>query len=300
MKIVEITYRYDGSDAGARLLPANADAARARLDEGSRTIAALLEDLAEGSGTARRVIPVDPRDLGLAPGEVGPPAQRPYAAVLGCSDARVPIELIFNEGPNDLFVVRVAGNGLGGEVLGSLTYAVEHLGGSLKLIVVLGHSGCGAVSAAVDVFLQPEAYLDIAAKPNLRGILDRLLLVVHTAARRMAAAMGPDVTRRRGYRAALVEAAVVSNAALAAYTVQQHLGRSDADGLRAAYGVYVIGEHRIWAPRGGSAECAGLAYPPAGAGDFVAFADAVMQSERIAALLDAGAGQEQASPGGGR
>ena len=68
-------------------------------------------------------------------------APRPFAAVLGCSDARVPIELIFNEGPNDLFVIRGAGNGLGSEVLGSLKYAVEHLGGSLKVVVVLGHSG---------------------------------------------------------------------------------------------------------------------------------------------------------------
>jgi Carbonic anhydrase len=75
---------------------------------------------------------VDPRDLGLAPNAPGAPRQRPYAAVLGCSDARVPIELIFNERPNDLFVVRVAGNGLGSEVLGSLKYAVDHLGGSLK------------------------------------------------------------------------------------------------------------------------------------------------------------------------
>ncbi len=289
MKIVEITYRYDGTDAGTRPRPADADAARGRLDEGSRTIAALLEDFAGGSGTVRRVIPIDPRDLGLGPGEKGPPAQRPYAAVLGCSDARVPIELIFNEGPNDLFVVRVAGNGLGSEVLGSLKYAVEHLGGSLKLIVVLGHSGCGAVSAAVDVFLNPEAYLDIAAKHNLRGILDRLLVVVHAAAKRMAADMGPEVAQRRGYRAALIEAAVVSNAALAAYTVQQQLGGSDPNGLRAAYGVYLLGKHRIWAPRGGSKESEGLAYPPADAGDFAAFADAVMQSERIVALLERGA-----------
>ena len=87
---------------------------------------------------------------------------------------RVPIELIFNEGPNDLFVVRVAGNGLGSEVLGSLKDAVEHLGGSLKIVVILGHSGCGAVSAAVDVFLEPKRYLSLATSHSLRGILDRL------------------------------------------------------------------------------------------------------------------------------
>ena len=69
--------------------------------------------------------------------------QRPFAAILGCSDARVPVELIFNEGPNDLFVIRVAGNGLGTEVLGSLKYAVENLGGSLSL------SWCWVIAAVV-------------------------------------------------------------------------------------------------------------------------------------------------------
>jgi hypothetical protein len=59
----------------------------------------------------QQVIPVDPRDLGLVSGSGKAPKQRPFAAILGCSDARVPVELIFNEGPNDLFVVRVAGNG---------------------------------------------------------------------------------------------------------------------------------------------------------------------------------------------
>ncbi len=213
----------------ARGLP-DAEAARARLEDGSRSIRALLDSLAEGTGTAHHVIAVDPRDLGIAPDAQGAPRQRPYAAVLGCSDARVPIELIFNEGPNDLFVVRVAGNGLGSEVLGSLKYAVDHLGGSLKLIVVLGHSGCGAVSAAVDAYLDPQSYLALAAKHSLRSILDRLLIVVSAAAMRMTAAFGPEVVRRPGYRAALIEVAVVSNAALAAYTLQQEIGAADSNG----------------------------------------------------------------------
>jgi carbonic anhydrase len=285
VKIVEITYRYDASDVGARAPPADAAAARERLDEGSRAIAVLLDNLTEGTGTARRVIPVDARDLGLAPGDRGAPEQSPYAAVLGCSDARVPIELIFNEGPNDLFVIRVAGNGLGSEVLGSLKYAVDHLRDSLKLIVVLGHSGCGAVSAAVDVFLNPRTYLPLAAKHSLRSIVDRLLVVVNATAKRMATVLGPEVVRRQGYREALIEAAVVSNAALAAYTVQQEIGSTDPHGLRAAYGVYLLADRQVWAPRGGSAECAGLAYPPADHADFEGFADAVVRSDRIALLL---------------
>ena len=285
MKIVEITYQYDGNVAAGRPRPVDSDAARSRLDEGSRVFSALLEGLADGSGTARRIISVDPRDLGIAPGDEPVPKQQPYAAVLGCSDARVPIELIFNEGPNDLFVVRVAGNGLGSEVLGSLKYAVDHLGGSLKLIVVLGHSGCGAVSAAVDVFLNPEAYLSLASKHSLRSILDRLLVVVHAAAKRMTAVLGHEVTRRRGYREALIETAIVSNAALAAYTVQREIGTDDPLGLRAAYGVYLLSARKVWAPRSDSTEFGGLAYPPVDAAGFDDFADAVVTSERIASLL---------------
>ena len=122
-------------------------------------------------------------------------------------------------------------------------------------------------------------------KHSLRNILDRLLIVVHPIAQRMAVVYGPQVTRRRGYREALIEAAVVSNAALAAYTVQQELGSDDPHGLRATYGVYLLATRQIWAPRSGSPSCDGLAYPP---GDHVAFeecADAVVRSERIAQLL---------------
>jgi len=286
MKIIEITYRYDGTDTMARPRPTDAEAARARLEDGSQSIGALLDSLTEGTGTAHRVIPVDPRDLGLAPDAPGAPMQRPYAAVLGCSDARVPIELIFNEGPNDLFVVRVAGNGLGSEVLGSLKYAVDHLGGSLKLIVVLGHSGCGAVSAAVDAFLDPQTYLSFAAKHSLRSILDRLLIVVNAAAMRMVAVFGAEVVHRTGYRAALIEVAVVSNAALAAYTLQQEIAAADSRGLRAADGVYLLEARQVWAPRAGSSDCAGLAYPPADFAAFGDFGDAVLRTERIARLLD--------------
>lgn len=289
MKIVEITYRYDGTGFAARLRPTDADAARRRLDEGARTMAALVDGPNGGNGVISRVIPVDLRDLGLAPGDKMEPEQRPYAAVLGCSDARVPIELIFNEGPNDLFVVRVAGNGLGSDVLGSLKYAIDHLGGSLKLIVVLGHSGCGGVSAAVDVFLNPQAYFSFAGKHSLRGILDRLLIVVHAAAKRLAAIRGPDVTLLGGYREALIETVIVSNAALAAYTVQQEIGSAASQRLRAAYGVYLLTERRIWAPRSQSPESSGLAYPPADFPDFDRFAAAVVRSDRIAALLEGGA-----------
>jgi carbonic anhydrase len=74
--------------------------------------------------------------------------QHPYATILGCSDSRVPPELVFDAGFGELFVIRVAGNVLGPAVLGTLQYAGSHL--HTPLFVVLGHEGCGAVSAALE------------------------------------------------------------------------------------------------------------------------------------------------------
>lgn len=283
VKTIEITYRYGGTAAASRVRPADPEAARMRLDEGSCAMATLFAELEQGEGAVQRVIPVDPDDLGLGEATPGAPKQRPFAAVLGCADARVPVELVFNEGPNDLFVVRVAGNGLGSEVLGSLRYAVDHLP-DLRLIVVLGHSGCGAVSAAVDVYLDPQGYLKLAANHALRTILDRVLVVVNAAARRLAAVHGPEVTQRPHYRTALVEVAVAANAALSAHTLQQHLDQDGHD-VRAAYGVYLLDRHEVWAPRHDSADTAGLAWPPHDESQFLAYADALVHSARITALL---------------
>jgi carbonic anhydrase len=74
-------------------------------------------------------------------------SQKPFAVVLGCADSRVPPEIIFDQGLGDLFVIRVAGNIASSDVLGSIEYAVEHLGS--KLVVVLGHEKCGAIQAAL-------------------------------------------------------------------------------------------------------------------------------------------------------
>jgi carbonic anhydrase len=283
MKSVEIIYRY-GEGETLRPRPADSNEARHRLDQGSLAFTALIENLTDDDATTRRVIQVDPQDLGLVAGATAGPKQRPFAAVLGCSDARVPIELIFNEGPNDLFVIRVAGNGLGHDVLGSLKYAIEHLG-SLKVVVVLGHSGCGAVAAAVDVFLQPAQYLALASSHSLRNIVDRLLVVVQAAAKQLSDAFGPDITRNPGYRNALVELSVVANAALAAHTVQREMGSSAADRICAVYGVYLIETRQVWAPQRGTAAWTGLADPPGDPAAFAEFGKAVIHSDRIMSLL---------------
>lgn len=74
--------------------------------------------------------------------------QQPYAVIVTCSDSRVPAEHIFNAGIGELFVIRTAGNVIGDHALGSVEYGMEHLGA--KLVVVLGHTNCGAVDAALN------------------------------------------------------------------------------------------------------------------------------------------------------
>lgn len=94
--------------------------------------------------------------------------QHPFAVVLGCSDSRVPAELVFDQGLGDLFVVRTAGHVLDPAVIGSVEYGVAVLGA--PLVVVLGHEGCGAVRAATD------ALVDGASAPGFVGeVVDRLV-----------------------------------------------------------------------------------------------------------------------------
>lgn len=93
--------------------------------------------------------------------------QNPFAAILSCSDSRVPSEMVFDQGLGDLFVVRVAGNVVAPSLVGSLEYAVEMLG--VGLVVVMGHTGCGAVVATLDAIERgtskgPENVLDIVER----------------------------------------------------------------------------------------------------------------------------------------
>ncbi len=202
--------------------------ARLRLSAGNRSFAELLDRVAP-TKPARLSIDVDPHDVGLFPGTAQHQNSNSFAAIVGCADARVPVELIFSEGPNDLFVVRTAGNGLGDDVMGSLSYAVDHLKHSLRSIVVLGHSRCGAVSAAVDVHLEPAKYMEIMSQNDLRHIVDRTLVVIQLGATWLERVHGTEVIRRPGYRTTLIEVADrVLNAALTAHGMrpESELGRS--------------------------------------------------------------------------
>ena len=118
--------------------------------------------------------------------------QNPFAVILGCSDSRVPPEIIFDQGLGDLFVIRLAGNVADNLALGSIEYAVDHLGA--PLVMVLGHSRCGAVSAAVQV---------VEKGAQTPGHIASLVEVIW-----------PAVNKMRGRPGDLLDNAITANVAL--------------------------------------------------------------------------------------
>ena len=132
----------------------NADLALKKLIEGNK-------DYVEASDKSAEMA----TELIRAPVEEG---QNPFAIILGCSDSRVPVEILFHQGLGDLFVIRVAGNIVAPSQIGSIEYACHNLG--TQLVVVLGHSNCGAVHATVDSLLQDPGNIS----PNIASIVDRV------------------------------------------------------------------------------------------------------------------------------
>ncbi len=100
--------------------------------------------------------------------------QNPWAVILGCSDSRVPLEIIFDHGLGDLFVIRVAGNIVAPSGVGSIEFAVESYG--TPLVVVLGHTNCGAVNATLEALRNPEA----KRSHNLNSIVSRIRPTIET------------------------------------------------------------------------------------------------------------------------
>jgi carbonic anhydrase len=125
-----------------------------RLQEGNRRFVASIADTAPALTQTRR--------LALAEG------QQPFAIILGCSDSRVPAELVFGQGFGDLFVIRVAGNIVAPSQVGSVEFAAARFG--TRLVIVLGHTECGAITATIDELRQPTLH----QSPGLRAIVDRI------------------------------------------------------------------------------------------------------------------------------
>lgn len=125
-----------------------------RLREGNRRFVADTREHGAATGSARR--------HELAAG------QEPFAILLGCSDSRVPAEIVFDQGLGDLFVIRVAGNIVASSQVGSVEFAAARY--ATRLVVVLGHSQCGAVLATVEELQRPTAN----QSRGLRSIVDRV------------------------------------------------------------------------------------------------------------------------------
>jgi carbonic anhydrase len=125
-----------------------------RLREGNRRFASN----APGAGTS--LSPTRRQELASG--------QEPFAIILGCSDSRVPAEIVFDQGLGELFVIRVAGNIVAPSQIGSVEFAAARFG--TRLVVVLGHSRCGAVLATIEELQQPTG----SQSRNLRSIVDRI------------------------------------------------------------------------------------------------------------------------------
>lgn len=134
--------------------------ALSRLREGNLRFAGDLPGETSLSGAARRSQLVE--------------GQQPFAVILGCSDSRVPAEIVFDQGLGDLFVIRVAGNIVAPSQIGSIEYAAEVTGA--RLVVVMGHSKCGAIQATINELQRPQAN----RSRNLSSIVNRIRPAVET------------------------------------------------------------------------------------------------------------------------
>ena len=285
----EVLYRYDPGTTVLRPMPATPEAALHELTSGNQAFAELLDRASAGIPTGRQIVNLAAKDLGLAAEGDEAPEQLPFAAILSCADARVPVEMVMLQQANDLFVVRIAGNVPGPQSMGSLDYAVYHLE-SIRLLVVLGHTGCGAVSAAADAYITPPSYMGITGDLSLRAIVDGAMLAVCGAADALQQVYGDGVRNQPGYRSALIELAVIVNAALTATTVRQTFHARLGPNLGVVYAVFNLQNHLVGLPGCGDGVeewQAGLWEAPLGAGEFGTLALQMARSRHVAQHLHA-------------
>lgn len=239
---MDLIYRFDPFLPIQIEAAPDAESAMRILCEGNHrltSVVAQLQKAAAGDEAAGNIVlPICPVNLGLPLWSGAVAKQQPFALVLGCSDARVPIEGIFDQSFNDLFVVRVAGNVLGTECLGSVDFAVRSFAESLKLVVVLGHTNCGAISAAADTYLSPGDYADIAFTHALRSLVNRIMISVRGAANALQQVGGRGIEHHPHYKDALKEVAVYLNAAITALDLRREITASADPSLKVVYGVY--------------------------------------------------------------
>jgi carbonic anhydrase len=251
MNTIDYIYRFDPQNPSAKSLPNDADHARRVLEDGNRMFSRWMESCRTGiptEGEPRYVVPCNGLEVGMKRSQGSMPKQTPFAVVVGCSDARVPTEMLFGQGFNDVFVIRVAGNVLGDVCVGSIDFALNALSDSVRVVVMLGHSGCGAVTGAVDAYLRPQKFWSRSLSPMLKSITQRIFVAVREAATGLEDVWGPDAKNVPGYREALIETAVCINAAQAAFDLRQEVERNGKWEIDVLYGVHNIRNHQVCMP----------------------------------------------------
>jgi carbonic anhydrase len=249
--------RYNAADADQNR-PATSQEAREALLDGNRRFADWITSCRAAvheQGADAAADQVDdlvlscgglPSILSFASHEY--PAQNPFAVVVGCSDARVPMEMVFGQGYNDLFVIRNAGNVISAVLSGSVDFTLTALADCVHAIVVLGHTGCGAVKGAVDAYLDPSQYWSKSVSPNLRIILQRIFIAVRESDRAIREVWGPGAASRPEYRDALMESAICLNAAYSAFELRQQVETASGENIDVFHAVYDVRSHLVRTP----------------------------------------------------
>jgi carbonic anhydrase len=259
-KTVDFTYRFNPASPKPFFVPKDWQEAELYLRVGNE-LSVRFHDACKhhgyASGERPSVVEISSPDADGEPRDAdGLPRQMPFALMLGCSDARVPTELLFGQEFNDIFNIRVAGNVLAEEGVGSLLYALRsfvpetHAPGhrSLKLIGVIGHRGCGAVRATVRAFHDPLRDAAAFGEPIgtiLRRITAPALLV---AAEAINTVFGKDAAAHPSAVLATVELTVYLNAAWVAHEVEQWVERAGpeiASRVGVRYGVFDPNDWRV-------------------------------------------------------
>jgi carbonic anhydrase len=251
MKTIDYIYRFDPHNPHVKPPPYDAESARQVLEDGNRLYARWMASCQASDlslGEPGFVVECNANEVGRVREASGQPKQAPFAVVVGCSDARVPMEMIFGQGFNNLFVVRVAGNVLGDVCLGSIDFAVTALSESVRVLVMLGHASCGAVTGAVDAYLQPHRFWSKAVSHPLRAIMEKLFVSVRAAANGLKEVWGAESGQMPGYRDALIETAVCVNAAQAAFDMRQAIEQAGRPDLQVLYGAYNLYTHQVCMP----------------------------------------------------
>lgn len=287
---MDLIYRYDPHAPLVTKHPKDANEAIAELIDGNQRLVDIVHHMQRAttgeSGESSMVMPVDLVSMGLPFWPGAAVDQSPFAMVLGCSDARVPVEAVFDRAFNELFVVRIAGNVLGTEALGSFDYAARNLRDSLRAVVVLGHTGCGAITAAVNAYLSPNDYPVAELSYALRSLIDRAMLSVRGAAKaieRLAPKLPASDPR---FRAALVETAVYLNGAITAFDLSREMPAASRNKLPVYYGVCDIQTMVVSPAPTAAVAVPGLQLAPQNAEEFLElgnhFAAAIVERESLA------------------